>query len=486
MSTTSAASPSPGAAQKSGNSSQPGLTAIAQYGLLAGPLLSMLDSSIVNVAVAPIARQLHAPLTEVGWAISGYLLALGVGLAATSWLARRFGTLPVYAVSLLGFTLASAGCAAAPDARLLIAARLVQGLAGAPLVPMAMSMLLGGRGGARTVSPLAGMMLFLAPALGPTVGGALIAAWGWRSIFLVNVPLGLAAAAAARRIPPQRAPGPAPAAPLDLPGLILLAAGLTGVLLGTSEGGIAGWSSAGALAPLAAGILLLAIYSARAARRPHPVLDLGLLRQRTAAIALILCAAASVVTFAAVFVLPVFAQAVQGHSAAATGLALLPQGIITGLGTVLGQKLLTRINIRTTVIAGFAVLTAASLGLLAITVTTPLAVTAAILAGRAAAIGLVITPLLEAITGTLEPAQLADANSLFNICQRIAGALGIGLIAALFASWTRTLGPVPALHDTGLMLTALGAMATGASALLPGRRVRVGPVSSSGGPGSGK
>jgi len=113
----------------------------AQYGLLAGPLLSMLDASIVNVAVAPIARQLHAPLTQVGWAVSGYLLALGVGLTATSWLARRFGTLPVYTASVLGFTLASAGCAAAPDARLLIAARLGQGLAGAPLVPLAMSML---------------------------------------------------------------------------------------------------------------------------------------------------------------------------------------------------------------------------------------------------------------------------------------------------------------------------------------------------------
>src|SRR5215472_4515872 len=137
------------------------LGAIAQFGLLAGPLLSMLDSSIVNVAVAPIARELHAPLALVGWVVSGYLLALGVGLAATSWLARRFGTLPVYGVSLLGFTLASACCAAAPDARILVAARLAQGLLGAPLVPLAMSMLLGGQGGARSVSPVAGMLLFL-------------------------------------------------------------------------------------------------------------------------------------------------------------------------------------------------------------------------------------------------------------------------------------------------------------------------------------
>ena len=443
------------------------LSALAQYGLLAGPLLSMLDSSIVSVAVAPIARHLHAPLGVVGWAVSGYLLALGVGLAATSWLARRFGTLPVYTASVAGFTAASAACAAAPDARLLIAARLAQGLAGAPLVPLAMSMLLGGGGRARTVSPVAGMLLFLAPALGPTAGGALIAAGGWRSIFLINVPIGLAAAAATRRIPAQRAHGRAPTAPLDAAGLVLLAAGLTGVLLGASQGAAAGWARPATLAPLAAGTLLLAAYATRAARHPHPVLDLALLRRRTPALALLLCAAASVVTFAAVFVLPVFAQAVQGHSAAATGLALLPQGIITAVGTVAGQKLLSRVSVRTTVITGFAALTAASLGLLTITATTPLAVTAAILAGRAAAIGLVITPLLDAITGALRPAELADANTVFNICQRIAGALGIGLIAALFTAWARRLGPVPALHDTGLMLIAITALATATATLLP-------------------
>jgi hypothetical protein len=123
-----------------------------------------------------------------------------------------------------------------------------------------------------------------------------------------------------------------------------------------------------------------------------------------------------------------------------------PRASFTGLGTVLGQKLLTRISVRATVTAGFAVLTAASLGLLAIT--------AATLADRAPAIGLVITPLLDAITHTLHPAQLADANTLFNICQRIAGALGIGLIAALFTTQARALGPVPALHATGLLLTA--------------------------------
>jgi len=278
--------------------------------------------------------------------------------------------------------------------------------------------------------------------------------------------------AVAAGIPPERAPGRTDAAPLDLAGLILLAAGLTGVLYSASLGPGDSWASPARLVPLAIGAVLLAGYAVWAVRHPHPVLDLALLRRSVPALALMLCTLASVVTFAAVFLLPVFAQVVQGHSAAATGLALLPQGVITGLGTVLGQRLLTRVSVRTTVVFGFAVLTAASLGLLAIGAQTPLWVTAAILAGRAAAIGLVITPLLFAVTNALGMAELADANTLFNICQRIAGALGIGLIAALFTALARTHGAVPALHDTGLLLTVLAALATAAAIMLPRERTR--------------
>ena len=227
---------------------------LLQYALLAGPLLSMLDSSIVNVAVEPIARELRASLTVVQWTVSGYLLALGAGLAGTAFLARRFGTLPAYRASVIAFTAASALCALAPDAAVLVGARVVQGLVAAPLVPLAMSMLLGRDSkGARAISPVAGMLLFLGPALGPTVGGALIGAAGWRAIFLINVPLGALAAVAVRYVPAAMAPGRRPGARFDLPGLILLAAGLTGLLLGASLGASAGWTAPVTCIPLAAG-----------------------------------------------------------------------------------------------------------------------------------------------------------------------------------------------------------------------------------------
>src|SRR5215831_4869844 len=153
------------AAARADVASRPQIGPLAQYALLAGPLLSMLDSSVVNVAVEPIARELGASLAVVQWAVSGYLLALGGGLAATAFLSRRFGTLPVYRASVVAFTIASALCAFAPGALALDGARVLQGLAAAPLVPLAMSMMLGRAGGGRSISPLAGIMLFVGPAL---------------------------------------------------------------------------------------------------------------------------------------------------------------------------------------------------------------------------------------------------------------------------------------------------------------------------------
>ena len=444
---------------------------LVQYALLAGPLLSMIDSSIVNVAVEPIARELDASLTTVQWTVSGYLLALGAGLAGTAYLARRFGTRPVYQVSVIAFTFASALCALAPDATVLVAARVLQGLAAAPLVPLAMSMLLGrGTGAARSISPLAGIMLFLGPALGPTLGGALIGAGGWRVIFLFNVPLGALAAVAVRFVPAARAPGRTPGARFDLPGLVLLAAGLTALLFGASLGAASGWTSAATLAPLTAGGVLLASYAAWALRHDQSALDLSLARQPVPALSMALCALASVVTWAAVFLLPVFVQSVQGRSALAAGLTLLPQGLITGLSTALAPRLLTRLTVRVTVLAGFAVLAVASLGLFLVTETTSLWLIALILAGRSVSIGLIINPLLQALTEPLRPEQLGDANTLFNTGQRIAGSFGIGLLAALYAAQARTHGPVPALHLVGLVLAVIAAAAALAALTLPAVR----------------
>ena len=230
---------------------------------LAGPMLSMIDSSVVNVAVPVIVRGLHTTLDTAAWAVSGYLLGLACGLAATPWLARRFGTLPAYTAAMAAFTLASAACALVPTVGLLIAARVVQGLAGAPMVPLAMSLILDPRRGARSMPASAGIVLFAAPALGPAIGGLLISAFGWRSVFLINLPVGLLALAAVRSarsaVPGRGDRG----ARLDLPGLVLLAAGLGLATYGASQGPAHGWLSAESAPLWAAGLALVAGYVLR-------------------------------------------------------------------------------------------------------------------------------------------------------------------------------------------------------------------------------
>ncbi len=446
--------------------------AVVQYALLAGPLLSMLDSSVVNVAAESIARALHASLGTVQWTVSGYLLALGTGLAGTAYLARRYGTVPVYRASLIAFTVASALCALSPGATALIAFRAVQGLVAAPLVPLAMSMLLGKSGGARSISPAAGILLFAAPALGPTVGGALIGAGGWRLIFAVNVPFGVLAGWAAKRLPAGvSAARSDERIEFDFYGLVMLAAGVTLVLLGASQGGADGWGSAACWAPLAAGAALLAAYGRWAAGRAQPALDVSLAREPTAALSMGLCALAAVVTWAAVFLVPVFVQTVQGRSALAAGVAMAPQGVITGLSAALGPRVLARFTVRVTVGAGFVVLGAGSLMLLLVGPGTPLWAVALILAARSAAIGLVISPLLAALTGPLPPRRMGDASTLFNVVQRIAGSFGIGLLASLYAVQARSGGgPVAALHTVGVVLGCVAGLGAAGSALLPAVR----------------
>ena len=462
---------------------------------LAGPMLSMIDSSVVNVAVPVIVRGLHTTLDTAAWAVSGYLLGLACGLAATPWLARRFGTLPAYTAAMAAFTLASAACALVPTVGLLIAARVAQGLAGAPMVPLAMSLILDPRRGARSMPASAGIVLFAAPALGPAIGGLLISAFGWRSVFLINLPVGLLALAAVRSarsaVPGRGDRG----ARLDLPGLVLLAAGLGLATYGASQGPAHGWLSAESAPLWAGGLALVAGYVLReraaggaqratggtqraagggsqrakgGARRAPAAVNLSLLASPRRALTLALACITSVVLFAVLFLAPVFLQQVQHHSTTVTGLVLLPQGVVMGLASWLGSVLIERGKARPSVITvsvagGLALLTASTLGLLLLTPTTPVWVTTALLCGRGVALGLTIQPLVMAFLAGVDQARMPDANTLFNIAERLSGSFGIALLATLYASRAAATGdPVTAFRDCALVLTlaaAVGAVA---------------------------
>lgn len=445
----------------------------ARYGLLIGPALSMLDSSIVNVAVPDIARDLGAGLDSVQWVVSGYLLSLAVALALTAFASRRFGTMRVYLVSMGLFVTASAVCAFAPTIELLVAARVVQGFVGAPLVPLALSILLGrdGVGGGGSIPVSAAVVLFLAPALGPSLGGLLIGAGGWRWVLLVNVPVGavgLMLALRLREVGERARPGTR----FDPLGFVLLAGGLVTTLLGATRGAAGGWTRATPLMLLVVGVLLLASYVRWAARREAPAVRLDVVRGGQSVLALGLQVLASVIAFGTVFLMPVFTQQVQGHSPLATGLALLPQGIVMGLGTALGQRMSARLPLRSLVTLGFAVLAASSAVMLLLTPGTPLWATAIMLCGRALAAGFVTTPLLAAFLSPLAERELADGNTLYNITQRLGGAVGVSVLGSIVATGADGSAVLASFHHVGVVLVGLAvagaALARGVSRPAPG------------------
>jgi EmrB/QacA subfamily drug resistance transporter len=422
----------------------------------------MVDSNIVNVALPAISKQLHTPLATVQWITSGYLLATAAVLPASAFIAKRFGTRRVYLASLAGFTLASVLCALAPDINFLIAARVLQGALGAPLVPLAMGMLLGEGGAAENIPPAAGMLLFLAPAIGPTIGGLLIDTAGWPTIFLVNLPVGIAGALGVIRMPGMAQDKSRAQVRFDPIGLALLTAGFTLGVYGATQGPQSGWLSPDAWPYWLSGACLLVAYVGWAVRRSHPAVDLKLMRQPQTALAIGISSLASIVLFAMLFLLPVYMQNLQGLSPVTAGLALIPQGITTGLGTVLGTSLSKRWNVRGSAVVGMGILTASTAALLALQIDTSPWVTAAILATRGLALGLVIQPLLMSTIGRLKADEAPDGNTLFNVVERLSGSVGIALLATFFQTHV-TMNVVDALRGLGLSGASLSQAGAGAS-----------------------
>ena len=443
------------------------LTPAALFVLIAGSLLSMVDSNVVNVAIPDISRTLHGSLSSVQWTVSGYLLALAATLPASAFLARRFGTIRVYGISLAAFTLASVACAFAQNVPELVTARAVQGVAAAPLVPLSMNLLFGQAGAGEGNIPIsAGIVFFLGPALGPTVGGLLIAASSWPAVFLINAPIGAAALLALPTLSRQGFTDDADrGARFDPFGLVLMSAGLTLALYGTNEGPTHGWWTSRSWPYWSAGTLLLLGYLFWARRRPHPAVDLRLLRNPQSALAVWLCALTAVAMFSVLFLVPVLIQTIQGYGPLASGIVLLPQGIVMGVSTKFGTALGDRGWLRPGIITGLAAVGATTALLLTTTVSTPLWITALIMAGRGLGIGLVIQPLLTAMLTGMSQRQLSDANTIFNVAQRLGGSVGVSLLATFFT--IRATAHVAGVLGPGHPSSGVGSLSNAPAALRP-------------------
>src|SRR3954471_2438329 len=247
--------------------------------VILGAIMSVLDTTIVNVALDTLSRDLHTSLDGIQWVVTGYMLALAAVIPVTGWAATRFGSRRLYLISLVLFTAGSALCGLAWSSESLIAARVLQGLGGGMLMPIGQMILVkaaGPQNMPRVMSAI-GVPIILAPVFGPTLGGLLIEHAGWQWIFLVNLPIGVAAVIAALRLLPRDTAAPQAAGKLDAIGLALVASGLVGITYGLANSGSAGSLTASTvMLPFVLGVALVTAFVIRALRISNPLLDVRL------------------------------------------------------------------------------------------------------------------------------------------------------------------------------------------------------------------
>jgi EmrB/QacA subfamily drug resistance transporter len=402
--------------------------------VIAGAIMSVLDTTIVNVALNSLSRDLHASLASIQWVITGYLLSLAAVIPVTGWAVKRFSGRRLYLIALVVFTAGSALCGLASTSGELIAFRVLQGVGGGMLTPIGQMILVkaaGPRNLPRVMSFI-GVPIVLAPVFGPTLGGLLLQDAGWQWIFIVNVPVGLVAFALALRLLPRDSAGAEHAGRLDVLGLALAATGTVGITYGLSRSESAGSLTApSVLLPVLIGLVLVGLFVVRARRIEHPLLDLRLFANRAFGAASLVTFCLGAALFGAMILMPLYFQEVRGQDAIQTGLLLIPQGVGGALGMGLSGRVTERLGGGRTSLIGAVILALATIPFVMISGHTPFVVIGAAMLVRGIGIGLSIMPAMTAAFSVLDRDQVNDASPQLTVLQRVGGSLGTAIFAVV-------------------------------------------------------
>ncbi|WP_335973313.1 MFS transporter [Streptomyces sp. CA2R106] len=456
----------PAGADPSPAGSSPRLTLVAA---VIGFFLVTLDTSVVNVALPAMGRELHGGLSALQWVVDGYTLAFASLMLSTGALSDRVGASRAFAVGAAVFTAASVACGLAPDLALLVAARVVQGSAAAVVLPSSLALVRqafpDARRRARAIAVWAAGGS-IAVALGPVAGGALTTAWSWRAVFFVNLPVGAAALALSTRV----ARSPRRPAPLDLPGQATAVVALAALTYAVIEGGAAG-AVAGA-----AGVLALAVFLRVEARHPHPVVPLGLFRNGAAATAIASGAAVTFGFFGGVFVLSLFFQQVRGESALTAGLMFLPMTLVISVMNVLSGRITDRHGPGVPMLVGQGGAVVGLLVLLPVGAGTPAVLTAVAMVPLSLGAALAVPALTAAAMGAVPGERAGMAAGVLNAGRQVAGAFSVAVFGALVGDGTHFVAGM----RRGLLIAAV-LLAAAALATAYGLRGARGETSAAGG-----
>ena len=420
-----------------------------------GAFATMLSSTMLSAALPAMAAGLGVTDTAIQWIATAYLMALAAGVPLSAWAARRFGATQLWLYGLILFAIFSAVCALSPRFEVLLAARVLQGLAGGLLVPAGQTILglVVGRERLGRVIGTIGVAIVIAPLLGTSLGAVLLEICGWRGLFWITVPFCLCACLAGWNLLPRPTIKTDRPLSLDWLGLALVFCSLPMLMEGMKElslnSGKYGWN----VIMLSVGALFTCLFIYRSLRIESPLLHLELFKHRGFTLSAVLMAIGGAVNFGGQFLLPLYFRDVCHVTLAEVGLLLTPQLIGSAIGFPVAGYFADKLGPRTVLIIG---------GLLAAFATLPLAMIDAgsrytlvggAIAVRGFGLALATVPAMAAGLAMAGSRHVADAAPVLNILQRVGAMAGAALVTACYVRFAHTRGSLAAFHHAGWLLT---------------------------------
>jgi EmrB/QacA subfamily drug resistance transporter len=432
-----------------------------------------LDNLVVTNALPVIKTEIGASLTDLQWFVNAYTLSFATLLLTASAIGDRLGRRRIFLAGITLFTLASAACAMATEPWMLTAARAIQGVGAAAVMPLSLTLLAASVPEKMRSAAIGiwGGISGLGVAVGPVVGGAVVDGLNWQWIFWLNVPIGVVAVVLAARTLTESRGG---SAKLDPAGLVLSAGGVLSVVWGVVHGHEHGWTSAGVLSTLIGGTVLLAAFLAWENHTSHPMLPLRLFASRGFSVVNTTAFTFSLGVFGSVFLLAQFFQVVQGYTPLQSGIRTMPWTMAPMVVAPLAGLIVDRVGARTLIVTG-QVFLATALGWMALVTTADVHyasyVAPFVLAGIG--MGLTFAPSASVVMASAPAADQGVASGTNNTIREVGVAMGVAVLASVFASYGSYTSPgayvdglVPAI-SVGAVIVAAGAVI---ALLLPGRR----------------